>query len=71
MSSFNTGKYGLRALSSSLAKEFGPQGIHVGHAVIDGAIDIPRTKEWLKDAGPDSKISPDAVSFTISSTDGC
>jgi len=61
VSSFNTGKYALRALSSSLAKEFGPQGIHVGHAIIDGVIDIPRTKEWLKDAGPDAKISADAI----------
>jgi len=61
VSVFNTGKYALRALSSSLAKEFGPQGIHVGHAIIDGAIDIERTKEWMKDAGPDAKISPIAI----------
>ena len=56
------GKYALRALSQSLAKEFGPQGVHVAHAVIDGVIDIPRTKEWMQEAGPDAKISPDAVS---------
>ena len=62
MSSFSTGKYALRALAQSLGKEFGPQGVHVGHAVIDGVIDIPRTKEYMKDAGPDAKIAPDAVS---------
>lgn len=62
MSSFSTGKYALRALSQSLAKEFGPKGVHVGHAVIDGVIDIPRTKEYMKDAGPDAKISADGVS---------
>lgn len=61
MSSFSTGKYALRALSQSLAKEFGPKGIHVGHAVIDGVIDIPRTKEYMKDAGADAKISPEAI----------
>jgi NAD(P)-dependent dehydrogenase (short-subunit alcohol dehydrogenase family) len=61
MSSFNTGKYALRALSSSLAKEFGPKGVHVGHAIIDGVIDIPRTREWMKDAAPDAKISADAI----------
>jgi NAD(P)-dependent dehydrogenase (short-subunit alcohol dehydrogenase family) len=61
VAAFNTGKYALRALSSSLAKEFGPKGVHVGHAIIDGVIDIPRTKEWLKDAGPDSKISAEAI----------
>ena len=62
MSSFASGKFALRALSQSLAREFGPKGVHVSHAIIDGVIDIPRTKEWLKDAGPDAKISADGVS---------
>lgn len=66
MASFSTGKYALRALSQSLGKEFGPKGVHVAHAVIDGVIDIPRTKEWMKDAGPDAKISADGVSFESS-----
>ncbi|KAF2401149.1 NAD(P)-binding protein [Trichodelitschia bisporula] len=61
VSGFATGKFGLRALSSSLAKEFGPKGVHVAHAIIDGVIDIPRTKEWMKDAGPDAKIGADAI----------
>jgi len=61
VSTFNTSKYALRALSSSLAKEFGPKGVHVAHAVIDGVIDIPRTKEWLRDAGEDAKIDPNAI----------
>lgn len=62
MASFATGKWALRALSQSLAREFGPQGIHVSHAIIDGVIDIPRTKEWLKDLGPEAKLSADGVS---------
>lgn len=62
MASFSTGKWALRALSQSLAKEFGPQGVHVAHAIIDGVIDIPRTKEWLKDLGPEAKLSADGVS---------
>ncbi|KAL8705094.1 MAG: hypothetical protein Q9201_001777 [Fulgogasparrea decipioides] len=60
---FSTGKFALRSLSQSLAREFGPKGVHVSHVNIDGVIDIPRTKEWLKDAGPDSKIKPEAVSI--------
>jgi hypothetical protein len=67
MSSFNTGKYALRALSSSLSKEFAPQGVHVSHAIIDGVIDIARTKEWLKEAGPDAKIDPNGVSRFVPS----
>lgn len=38
------GKFGQRALAQSLAREFGPQGIHVAHVVIDGQIDSPRTR---------------------------
>jgi NAD(P)-dependent dehydrogenase (short-subunit alcohol dehydrogenase family) len=60
--SFAAGKWAVRAISQSLAREFGPQGIHVSHAIIDGVIDIPRTKDWKFDA-PDAKISPDAVSI--------
>ncbi|KAF1989253.1 NAD(P)-binding protein [Aulographum hederae CBS 113979] len=61
MSAFSTGKFALRSLSQSLAREFGPKGVHVAHANIDGVIDIERTKGWMKDAGPDAKIRPDAI----------
>jgi len=60
-SSFATGKFAMRALAQSLAREFGPKGVHVAHAIIDGVIDIERTKDWKFDA-PDAKISPHAVS---------
>jgi NAD(P)-dependent dehydrogenase (short-subunit alcohol dehydrogenase family) len=62
MSSFASGKFALRATGQSLAREFGPKGVHVVHAIIDGVIDIPRTKEWMVGAGPDAKINSDAVS---------
>jgi NAD(P)-dependent dehydrogenase (short-subunit alcohol dehydrogenase family) len=60
-SSFATGKFAMRALAQSLTREFGPKGVHVAHAIIDGVIDIERTKDWKFDA-PDAKISPHAVS---------
>ena len=66
MASFSTGKWALRALSQSLAREFGPQGVHVAHAIIDGVIDIPRTREWLKDMPAEAKLSADAVSILVS-----
>ena len=37
--------------------------MHVAHAVIDGVIDIPRTKGWKVEGGVDAKISADAVSL--------
>lgn len=53
MSGFASAKYAMRALSFSIAREFAPQGVHVAHAIIDGVIDIPRTKDWLKDMPPE------------------
>jgi NAD(P)-dependent dehydrogenase (short-subunit alcohol dehydrogenase family) len=35
---FNSAKAGLRALAQAMAKEYAPDGIHVGHVVVDGAI---------------------------------
>jgi NAD(P)-dependent dehydrogenase (short-subunit alcohol dehydrogenase family) len=63
MSSFASGKFALRATGQSLAREFGPKGIHVAHAIIDGVIDIPRTRDWPINGGvEDGKINSDAVS---------
>lgn len=44
-SAFAGGKHALRALSQSMARELGPQGIHVAHVVIDGGIDTAFTRE--------------------------
>ncbi|KIV86860.1 hypothetical protein, variant [Exophiala sideris] len=59
-SSFATGKFAMRALAQSLAREFGPKGVHVSHAIIDGVIDIERTKHYQFDH-PDAKIKPEAI----------
>jgi NAD(P)-dependent dehydrogenase (short-subunit alcohol dehydrogenase family) len=57
---FAAAKAGLRALSQSLAREFGPQGIHVGHVVIDGGINGDRLLRgrpgFAAKAGPDGLI---------------
>lgn len=54
-------KFGTRALSQSLAREFGPKGVHVSHAIIDGIINTEKTKGYGQDI-PDSKIDPEGVS---------
>jgi NAD(P)-dependent dehydrogenase (short-subunit alcohol dehydrogenase family) len=46
---FASGKHGLRAVAQSMARELGPQGIHVAHVVIDGAIDTA----WIRENFPD------------------
>jgi hypothetical protein len=58
-----SGMFARRAIGQSLAREFGPQGVHVAHALIDGVIDIPRTKGYTTNGGvEDGKLSTDAVS---------
>lgn len=42
-SAFAGAKFALRALAQSMARELGPQGLHVAHTIIDGAIDT----EWI------------------------
>lgn len=57
------GKSAGRILTQSLAREFGPAGVHVAHAVIDGGIDVPDAEHAASNDGtPDGKISPYAVS---------
>jgi NAD(P)-dependent dehydrogenase (short-subunit alcohol dehydrogenase family) len=49
-SAFASAKNGLRAVAQSFARELGPNGVHVAHVVIDGAIDGAFTRERLADA---------------------
>lgn len=64
-SAFAGAKHALRALAQSMARELGPQGIHVAHSIIDGAIDTA----WIKENFPDRYalkdrdgiVNPDAI----------
>ena len=62
---FASAKAGLRALSQSLAREFGPQNIHVAHVVIDGGIMGERlitvAPQWVEKSGPDGMLDIDAI----------
>lgn len=65
---FAAAKSGLRAVAQAMAREFGPAGLHVAHAIIDGGID----GDWLKsafpqmhaDKGADGLLQPDAIAET-------
>jgi NAD(P)-dependent dehydrogenase (short-subunit alcohol dehydrogenase family) len=62
---FAGAKHALRALAQSMARELGPQGIHVAHVVIDGAIDSQFIRENLPDADDrrarDGLLIPDEI----------
>lgn len=61
-SAFAAAKHALRATALSAAREFGPQGVHVAHVVVDGLIDGPLTDPtWLEGLGEDGALSPDAI----------
>ena len=62
---FAGGKAALRALAQSLAREVGPQGLHVAHIIIDGLIDTAFAREHfaqrVSDAGPDGILNPEHI----------
>ena len=59
---FAMGKFALRGLAQSMARELSPQGIHVAHFVIDGGIRSARRAEPADK--PDSLLDPDAIAAT-------
>jgi len=63
-SALAVGKFGLRALAQSMAREFGPQGIHVSHVIIDGQINTPSIREMMPDREEHTMLSPDAIAET-------
>ncbi len=67
-SAFASAKAGLRAVAQSMARELGPEGIHVAHTVIDGPIDMPWIRKnfgaELDKRGPDALLAPDDIAET-------
>ena len=60
---FAMGKFGLRGLAQSLARELHPKNIHVGHFIIDGGIRSDQHTN-LQDTDRDSLLNPDAIAET-------
>ncbi|MEM9621898.1 MAG: SDR family NAD(P)-dependent oxidoreductase [Pseudomonadota bacterium] len=66
---FASSKAGLRNLAQALAREYGPQGVHVAHIVIDGAVNggivQSRFGDYLDKLGPDGALEPSAIAETF------
>jgi NAD(P)-dependent dehydrogenase (short-subunit alcohol dehydrogenase family) len=62
---FSAAKAGLRMISQSMAREYGPMGIHVAHVVVDGGIAgerlLRRAPDLLKERGEDGLLGIDAI----------
>jgi NAD(P)-dependent dehydrogenase (short-subunit alcohol dehydrogenase family) len=64
-SPFASAKAALRNLAQSIAREFGPQNIHVGHVIVDGGIEgerlLSRMPQLREQRGPGGLLDPDAI----------
>jgi NAD(P)-dependent dehydrogenase (short-subunit alcohol dehydrogenase family) len=62
---FAAAKAGLRMIAQSMAREYGPQGIHVAHVIIDGGIDGERLRAFrpqiIEERGEDGMLNIDAI----------
>jgi NAD(P)-dependent dehydrogenase (short-subunit alcohol dehydrogenase family) len=61
---FAMGKFALRGLAQSLARELGPKGIHVAHFVIDGGILKKNGDPRAAERGKDGMLDPDSIAQT-------
>ena len=61
-SAFAASKFGLKAISESAAREYGPKGIHVSHIIIDGIINTERISSMMGgEKQPHSRMDPDEI----------
>ena len=63
-SAFAMGKFGLRGLCQSMARELAPKNVHVAHFVIDGGINAGKGDERAASRGEDGTLEPDAIAET-------
>ena len=62
---FASAKAAQRSLAQSMAKALGPRGIHVAYVIVDGVIDMPVTRSFLRDRPDDFFLKPDDIAETV------
>lgn len=62
---FASAKAAQRSLAQSMARQLGPEKIHVANVVIDGMVDLPRSREMLPDKPDDFFVQPSAVADAV------
>jgi NAD(P)-dependent dehydrogenase (short-subunit alcohol dehydrogenase family) len=58
---FSAAKFAARGMAESMARELGPEGVHVAHVVVDGQIGNPSTREAHSDRDEETFLDPDAI----------
>jgi NAD(P)-dependent dehydrogenase (short-subunit alcohol dehydrogenase family) len=62
---FASAKAAQRSLAQSLARQLGPERIHVSYVIVDGVIDIPRMRAMLTDRPDDFFLDPDGIADNV------
>jgi NAD(P)-dependent dehydrogenase (short-subunit alcohol dehydrogenase family) len=62
--SFTAAKFAARGMAMDIAQEFGPDGIHVAHVVIDGQIDGPGVRDKFADREAETFLDPEEIAET-------
>ncbi len=62
---FSSAKFAQRGLAESMARHLGPRGVHVAVLVVDGVVDLPRTRALMPDKPDSFFIQPAAVAETV------
>jgi NAD(P)-dependent dehydrogenase (short-subunit alcohol dehydrogenase family) len=61
---FTAAKFAARGMAMDVAQEYGPEGVHVAHVVIDGQIDTPGARDRAPDRDPETFLDPDEMAET-------
>ncbi|MFB6081632.1 MAG: SDR family NAD(P)-dependent oxidoreductase [Halanaeroarchaeum sp.] len=61
---FTAAKFAARGMAMDMAQEYGPEGIHVAHVVIDGQIDGPGVRDRYPDREDETFLDPDELAAT-------
>lgn len=62
---FAQAKAAQRSTAQSLARQYGPEGVHVAYVVIDGVVDTPQTRKRMSDKPEDFFLDPDDIALTV------
>jgi len=62
---FAPAKAAQRSLAQSMARSLGPRGVHVAYVVVDGVIDTPGTRRFLRNRADDFFLKPDSIAESV------
>jgi NAD(P)-dependent dehydrogenase (short-subunit alcohol dehydrogenase family) len=61
---FTAAKFAARGMAMDIAQEFGPEGVHVAHVIIDGQIDAPGVRDRYPERDADTFLDPEELAAT-------